>query len=128
MARYNGQVTDVRPIGSLQDLERLLRASYAAPVILFKHSETCGSSWMARALLVEGDLALPVHEIVVQRHRGLSDAAAARLGVRHESPQALVISAEAAAWHSSHAGVTADRVARALAAAMAAVPAPAPAP
>lgn len=111
-------MTVVRPLASLLDVDTVIRASHDEPVIVFKHSETCGTSWLARERLVEGDLAMPVHEIVVQRQRGLSDAVAARLGVRHESPQVLLIAAGTAVWHTSHAGVTVERIARAWAAAL----------
>lgn len=108
----------MRPLASVLDLDSLIRASHDAPVIVFKHSETCGTSWLARERLVEGNLAMPVHEIVIQRQRGLSDAVAARLGVRHESPQVLLVAAGTAVWHTSHAGVTAERIARAWSAAV----------
>lgn len=120
-------MTVFRSLASLTDLDTLLRSSHAAPVILFKHSETCGASWRARESLSYAQVREPVHEIVVQHQRGLADAVAARLGVRHESPQVLVIAAGAAVWHSSHAGVTGDRVALAHARASAAEPAATPA-
>lgn len=110
MARYNRHVTEFRPLTTDAELSAALAASHTAPVILFKHSQTCGISHMARASLAEGDRPVPVHEVVVQRHRDLSTHIAARLGVRHESPQVFVIAAGAVAWHSSHAGVTAARV------------------
>lgn len=113
-ATYNDDVTVFRPIASLPDLDTLIRSSHDAPVILFKHSETCGTSWMARESLAHGELHATVYELVVQRQRGLSDTVAARLGVRHESPQVLIISGGVAVWHTSHAGVTSDRLTRAL--------------
>ena len=69
---------------------------------------------MARDLLAEGGVPAPVHEIVVQRSRDLSQAVADRLNVRHESPQVFVVAHGRAVWHSSHSGVTADRVTRAF--------------
>lgn len=106
-------MTRFTPVGSRADLDAALDASSLAPVILFKHSETCGVSFMARSLFEEGSLPAPVHEIVVQRHRDLSNEVAAQLGVRHESPQALVVVNRRVAWHSSHAGVTVERVSKA---------------
>lgn len=91
----------------------MLQASHTEPIILFKHSQSCGVSLMARELMADGDAPAPVHEIVVQRHRELSNAVAARLGVRHESPQVLVVARGQATWHSSHSGVQPERVARA---------------
>ncbi len=90
-----------------------MRASHTEPVILFKHSQSCGVSLMARELLADGDVPVVVREIVVQRHRDVSHAAATALGVRHESPQVFVVARGVATWHSSHAGVTPERTTRA---------------
>lgn len=68
---------------------------------------------MARGLLEDGDVPAVVHEIVVQRSRDLSTEVASVTGVRHESPQVLVIVNRRATWHSSHAGVTPERITRA---------------
>lgn len=119
-------MSQFRPVSSAADLEAVWSASQFAPVILFKHSQTCGVSLMAREMLAEGGVPAPVHEIVVQRSRDLSQVVAERLGVRHESPQVLVVVRGRAAWHSSHSGVTAERVSRAFGDAAASVtPAPA---
>jgi bacillithiol system protein YtxJ len=107
-------VTVFRPLTTPADLDALIDASHTTPVILFKHSQSCGLSHMARTLLDEGDVPAVVHEVVVQQDRACSTAIAERLGVRHESPQVIVVSAGAATWHGSHAGVTPRRVAEAF--------------
>ena len=107
-------MTDVfLPLASDGDLDRLLAASHAEPVIVFKHSESCGASWMAEASLTAQPPPAPVHRLVVQRSRAVSERLARLLGVRHESPQALILVEGKAAWHTSHAGVTHERVAAA---------------
>jgi bacillithiol system protein YtxJ len=106
-------VTLFRRLTSDGDLDAVLAASHSEPVILFKHSESCGVSLMARDRLDESALPSPVHEVVVQRHRDLSDRIAARFGVRHESPQVFVVALGTVAWHSSHNGVTPARIASA---------------
>ena len=111
--QYNSRVTEFQPLTSANALDAAIDRSRTTPIILFKHSQTCGVSHMARAGLVEGDLPAPVFEVVVQRDRPLSDAIASRLGVRHESPQVFVLANGAVTWHSSHAGVTAGRVSEA---------------
>lgn len=68
---------------------------------------------MARELVAEGEVPAPLHEIVVQQQRELSHAVAARLGVRHESPQVVVVARGQATWHTSHSGVQPERIARA---------------
>lgn len=68
---------------------------------------------MARESLAAGEVPAHVHEVIVQRHRALSNEIAQRLGVRHETPQVLVVAGGRVTWHTSHAGVSAARVARA---------------
>ena len=66
---------------------------------------------MAESSLGERALPVKIHRLVVQRSRALSDRLAKLLGVRHESPQVLILVDGRAAWHTSHAGVRSDRVA-----------------
>ena len=103
-------MTEFQPLTSAADLDAALARSRTTPVILFKHSQTCGISHMARASLVDGALPAPVLEVVIQRDRPLSDAIASRFGIRHESPQVFVIADGAVIWHSSHSGVSGSRV------------------
>lgn len=98
------------PLASASEFDRLLAASHDAPVIVFKHSESCGASWMAETSLAEQRLPAPVHRVVVQRQRELSARIAEALGVRHESPQVLILADGRVAWHTSHSGVTRERV------------------
>jgi bacillithiol system protein YtxJ len=56
----------------------------------------------------------PVSILVVQERRDLSREVAARTGVPHESPQALVLRNGEAVWSASHFEVTADAVEQAL--------------
>lgn len=117
-------MSQFRPVTSAADLDAVWRASELEPVILFKHSQSCGVSLMAHDLLDEDALPWPVHEIVIQRHRDLSNRVAEVLGVRHESPQVFVVARGRAVWHSSHAGVRGDRLRMAFADAAATFPAP----
>ena len=100
------------PIVDNQELEQLIARSHDAPVLLFKHSSTCPISATAYKEMtkLERDIAL----VVVQRARDISREIEARTGVRHESPQALVLRNGEAVWTASHWNVTADAVERAL--------------
>jgi thioredoxin 1 len=51
--------------------------------------------------------------ITVQTHRPLSDAAATRLGIRHETPQALLLRDGKVVWNASHFSITASALDRA---------------
>jgi bacillithiol system protein YtxJ len=110
------------PLHGIDELEQLLSASQTRPLLLFKHSYTCGIS--AEALdellshLDRGNQDSAQYALVtVQTHRDVSNAVASRLGVRHETPQALVIRDGQVVWAASHFRVTADAMLAALKAA-----------
>jgi bacillithiol system protein YtxJ len=57
----------------------------------------------------------PLYAIVtVQTHRAISNAVSAKLGVRHETPQALLIRDGRVIWSASHFRVTAEAMKKAL--------------
>ena len=107
----------------LEDLDRVLSESHTRPLLLFKHSFTCGVSAEAldelidhlNADIVAAEMPDPRYAIVtVQTHREVSNAVAARLGIRHETPQALLIRDGRVVWSASHFRVTADAMKKAL--------------
>jgi bacillithiol system protein YtxJ len=107
---------DLRPIHHVDELHRLLVESELRPVLLFKHSYTCGVSLEALDELVahlndRGPEKLPEYAMVtVQTHRAVSNAIAQKLGVRHETPQALLVRNGRVVWSASHFRVTAAAV------------------
>jgi bacillithiol system protein YtxJ len=52
--------------------------------------------------------------VTVQTHRDVSNAVSTRLGVRHETPQALLIRDGRVVWSASHFRVTAGAVQEAI--------------
>jgi bacillithiol system protein YtxJ len=100
------QITDT------EALEQLLTRSHAAPVVLFKHSSTCPISSAAYKQMSQvGD---EVSLVVVQRARDVSSEIESRTGVRHESPQAIVLRNGQAVWTASHFDITARAVEQAV--------------
>jgi bacillithiol system protein YtxJ len=101
------------------DVDRLIEESRARPVLVFKHSYTCGVSAEALEELVthlEEEIADARYAMVtVQTHRAVSNAIAARLGVRHHTPQAILIRDGQAVWSASHFRISAAEIRKALA-------------
>jgi bacillithiol system protein YtxJ len=98
------------PLASAADLDTAVAASEAGPVILFKHSLTCGTSGMAaEEVRAFADTApdVPIYQLAVQRQRDVSALIERRFGIRHETPQVIVLRHGAVAWHGSHFRVTA---------------------
>ena len=94
----------------IDEFETLLSESSDRPLLLFKHSMSCGTSYEALDELIDhlnlDRLPARYAMITVQTHRELSTAVAKRLGVRHETPQALLIREGRVVWSASHFRVT----------------------
>lgn len=102
----------MRYLTTLEALDAALESAAERPILLFKHSETCGLSLQAheevRAVLDDPTWNVPVYVVSVQAARRVSNAIAERLGVRHASPQALLVRDGAVRWHTSHLAITVD--------------------
>jgi bacillithiol system protein YtxJ len=101
---------DLTHLQRLEQFDSLLAESTERPLLLFKHSESCGTSFEALDELIDhlNEERLPARYaiVTVQTHRELSNAVAKRLGVRHETPQALLIRDARVIWSASHFRVT----------------------
>ena len=99
-------------------LDAAIAESRERPVLIFKHSRTCGISCEAfdelHAHLADAAAEASYNLITVQSHRGLSDEAAKRLGVRHETPQVILLRDGVPVWNASHFRITAQELTRVL--------------
>lgn len=99
-------------------LDAAIAESRERPVVIFKHSRTCGISAEAfdelHAHLADAPVEASYNLITVQQHRGVSDEAAARLGVRHETPQVILLRDGVPVWNASHFRITAQELTRVL--------------
>ncbi len=110
---------DIKELQSLDDVDALLAESGSRPVLLLKHSYSCGTSAQALdellAHLDEKDARdVRFAMVTVQTHRSVSNAIASRLAIRHETPQALLVRGGKVVWQASHFRVTADAIAAAI--------------
>jgi bacillithiol system protein YtxJ len=85
--------------------------------VVYKHSPICPTSTMAyeeiRSLRqLQSDV--PVYLVDVIHSRPLSRYIAERVGVVHQSPQAIILQAGVPAWHGSHFDLRADEMSRRL--------------
>ena len=96
----------------LASLDSFLAQSNGDPVIIFKHSDSCGIS--ARAYIQMSELERPVGLVTVQTARAVSDEIGRRTGLAHETPQVMIISDGEVAWTASHGQVKAAAVEAAL--------------
>jgi bacillithiol system protein YtxJ len=104
----------MQPISTEADVTALLSQPLA---VVYKHSPICPSSTIAyeemrslRRLHTD----VPVYLIDVIHSRPLSREIAHRLGIVHQSPQAIILRSGVPAWHGSHYDLRAEEMARAL--------------
>jgi thioredoxin 1 len=105
----------LEPLQDIASLDAAIAESQQRPVLLFKHSRYCGVSCEALDELqmhidarAAGTVAYKM--ITVQTHRPVSDAAALRLGIRHETPQAILLRDGKPVWNASHFRITASQL------------------
>ena len=102
----------------VDELDAAINHSHQRPVLLFKHSYTCGISAEAldelRAHIDAAPMSAQYAMVTVQTHREVSNNIAKRLGVRHETPQVILICAGRAVWSASHFRVNAAELNKAL--------------
>jgi bacillithiol system protein YtxJ len=95
--------------------DELVKKSHEQPVVIFKHSTTCGISSGAFREMQDynGEVAL----LEVQTARDLSREIENLTGVSHESPQVIVLRDGKAVWDTSHGGIKAVAIEQAVRAA-----------
>lgn len=98
-----------------QSVEDIRRAS--GTTILYKHSPTCSlCSWSIREVeRFAEQQGVDVHLIDVFAQRPLARAIEDELGVRHESPQVLILEDGIVRWHASHRALSSERLHSAVA-------------
>lgn len=105
---------DFRPVADEAALDALFVRSQEEPVTLYLHDPYCPISARAFRRLDAGGGEIHVVDVSVQH--ALNREIARRTGIRHESPQAFVLSGGRAVWNASHGDIDAEAIARARAA------------
>jgi bacillithiol system protein YtxJ len=102
------------PLSHIDELDAAIAESRERPVLLFKHSRSCGVSCQAldelHAHVVESQGAVAYKLITVQTDRHVSNEAATRLGIRHETPQVILLRDGRPVWTASHFRITKRRL------------------
>lgn len=96
-------------LSSKADLDLIDEGRGNRPQILFKHSTSCGlSSIMLRRFEKQWSSAgdqMDFYILDLIRHRELSNEVAYRFGVRHQSPQLLILDKNGVLKQASHSGI-----------------------
>ncbi|QJC52413.1 bacillithiol system redox-active protein YtxJ [Paenibacillus albicereus] len=96
---------------TVEDWNDVLQKSHEKPVLVFKHSTRCSisaeaheawESWTRSAKSADVETAL----VRVVEERPVSNAIEESLGVKHASPQAILVKDGKAEWNASHWNIT----------------------
>ena len=99
-------------VDSIEKLNQLIKSSAEKPVLIFKHSITCGISDGVYSEI--SDVDSDINLVIVQTAKNISDEIAAQTGIRHQSPQAIVLKDGKPIYHASHYDITAQEIERVL--------------
>lgn len=99
-------------INNRETLDKLITDSKSEPVVIFKHSNSCGISSAAYREMEK--LENQVNLLEVQSARDVSRQLADLTGIPHETPQVIVLKDGKAVWNASHFEVKAGAVMQAL--------------
>ena len=109
---------ELKELHTIEDLDQALSVSAKQPVLIFKHSLSCPISSRAfsefESYLEQADPRISYNLITVQTSRKVSNEAAARLRIDHESPQAILVRDGREVWSASHFGITAGSIDQAI--------------
>ena len=101
-----------------QQVADVMKASNDMPQLVYKHSHTCGICHVAKERIEESfdeiKKCADMHFVNVKKSRTVSSAFAEKLGIRHESPQVLIIDQGECIWHQSHWSIKGDAISEAL--------------
>lgn len=83
---------------------------------IFKHSSICPISAHAHEVMekIEPKIKIPIYKIVVQTERSVSNEVEEKTGVKHGSPQIILMKNGKAVWNTSHYAITEDNIKKAL--------------
>lgn len=105
-------------ISNPEETQTLLEKSKKRPQLIYKHSNQCSVSFIAKEGLDSNVKELgqfaDLYIIDVIRQRDISNAIETMLKVRHESPQALLLKDGKVAWKGSHWDVNAEEILKKL--------------
>ncbi|MCS6808971.1 MAG: bacillithiol system redox-active protein YtxJ, partial [Bacteroidota bacterium] len=105
-------MTQAHELTSIADLDKALEESRSGLALFFKHSATCDISAAAWEEFLDflRDNTMPLHSyfLIVQTARPVSNEIESRFGIRHESPQAILLCNGQPVWHDSHRRLTTE--------------------
>lgn len=93
-------------LNDIKQLDEIAAASHTKAQIIFKHSTQCNIS--ADALTEMNRFESEAWYLDLLAHRDISNQIAEQFGIRHQSPQVLIIKNNEVVYHESHWRIKAE--------------------
>ena len=96
-------------------LDTIEKESENQPVVIFKHSTRCGISRMVlnnfeRNYDLPENSEVKLYFLDLIANRNISNEVASRFGIRHESPQMIILRDREVVHHSSHQSIEVETI------------------
>lgn len=112
MSLTNITETQFKMLNDTEELSHLFELSFEQPIVIFKHSTMCPMS--ADAYQEMKGFENEINMVVVQTARSVSNEIEARTGIKHQSPQVIILRNGKPAWNASHWKITTESVTEAF--------------
>ncbi len=117
-AKEDGVFGDWKVLNKEEQLDQIIKDSHEKPVVLFKHSVSCGISGQSKYKLESNwnfsKEDLDFYYLDLLSYRSVSNKIADMFGVIHQSPQVIVLKEGKVVYHTSHHDISVAGIARAL--------------
>lgn len=102
---------------TIEELKPLFKADSGLHLI-YKHSDACMTCIFTKKrveeLMGSNETIQAFHYIEVRMNRELSNFVRDKTGIRHESPQAVLLQNGEVVWHASHSAIDIDPILNAI--------------
>lgn len=92
----------MQELHTTEEWNGIVEQSSNEPVLIVKHSTTCPISTAGYREFQNFETEVPKYCVIVQTSKDVSRKIAEDTGVKHESPQAILIKNGKAVWYASH--------------------------
>ncbi|MHB1921960.1 MAG: bacillithiol system redox-active protein YtxJ [Chitinophagaceae bacterium] len=93
-------------------LPDILEATRSRPILIYKHSSRCSISAVVKTRLEQSSPppGMDMYLLDILEYRGISGKLADQLGIRHESPQILLIKNGKCIYNESHYAINMENI------------------
>ena len=104
--------TKFSQVATHEALQEIISDSFTHPIVVFKHSNRCPISSAAYREMqkLNGEVSM----VDVNSSRNISEEFARVTGIKHESPQVIILRNGNAVWNASHFDVQASAIKEAV--------------